>query len=93
MGFGFTDPNQVIQQSLGGPGMANNAAAAALGPFFGSLAGSAPIGGAPAVAPQQEQPEFNIEALRKINHPVLQKMVVEMLMRRELQREEIRARQ
>lgn len=73
--------NQIVLQALGGQTPANNFAAPKLGSMLGGLTGSAP-----APAPQPELPEFNIEALRKIRHPAMQKMVVEMLLQRELVR-------
>ena len=79
----------ILQQSLGGPGPANSAAASTLAPglsdamtlqgqFQNFLAGAAP-----APTPQQELPEINIDALRKISDPRIMQMAFNMLMQRD----------
>lgn len=79
----LTDPNQtnLLQQSLGGS-MADNFAAMALQNQFQNFL----TGAAPMPVPQQELPEINIDALRKISDPRIMQMAFNMLMQRDAMR-------
>ncbi len=81
----MSDPNQIIQKSLGGPNTANNYVASALGPSYFTQAANAP-----EPVPEIPQPNINWDALSKITHPEIQKMTLQWLMNMTLQREKSR---
>jgi hypothetical protein len=83
MSLGLNQPN-VTQYLLGG-GMANSAAGSMVDPMLSGL-----IASAPAPTPEIPQPNINWDALSKVNHPEIQKMVLQWLMNMAMQREQSR---
>jgi len=77
--------NQPIVGSLLGGGMTNNAAGSMLDPM---LMGA--VANAPAPTPELPPPSINWNALSKVSHPEIQKMVLQWLMGMAMQREQAR---